>query len=112
MTKQVKTQYPIIITERAAKWIQSQVNGGMRVSTKTSGCTGYQYVLDSADTPHETDIIIEEHGVRVFIAQDSIPLLAGSTLDLVTSGLNSTLQFHNPNITAQCGCGESFTVDP
>jgi len=28
----------------------------------------------------------------------------------VRKGLNESFQFQNPNVKAECGCGESFTV--
>jgi iron-sulfur cluster assembly accessory protein len=34
----------------------------------------------------------------------------GIEIDFVTEGVNSTFEFRNPNATAECGCGESFTV--
>ena len=32
-------------------------------------------------------------------------------IDYVKKGLNSELVFNNPNISAKCGCGESFSID-
>jgi iron-sulfur cluster assembly protein len=31
-------------------------------------------------------------------------------MDFVKEGLNEGFKFTNPNVKAECGCGESFTV--
>ncbi len=47
---------------------------------------------------------------KVFIDPKSLVYLEGTELDFVREGLNEGLQFRNPNVSAECGCGESFTV--
>jgi iron-sulfur cluster assembly protein len=37
--------------------------------------------------------------------------LNGTQLDFVREGLNEGFIFKNPNVSAECGCGESFTVN-
>ncbi len=54
--------------------------------------------------------MFEDHGVKVFIDPKSMVYLDGTELDFVREGLNEGLQFRNPNVSAECGCGESFTV--
>jgi iron-sulfur cluster assembly protein len=34
----------------------------------------------------------------------------GTRMDYVKQGLNEGFEFQNPNVQAECGCGESFTV--
>ncbi|CBL45710.1 Iron-sulphur cluster assembly protein [gamma proteobacterium HdN1] len=93
------------------KILQSNTAQGVRVSVKMSGCSGYRYVLDCADQPKENDLSLEvASGLIVFIDPESLPMLAGTEVDYVREGLNSSLQFRNPNATGECGCGESFTV--
>ncbi|MFG6137952.1 MULTISPECIES: HesB/IscA family protein [Halomonas] len=83
---------------------------GLRVSVKPSGCSGYSYVLDFADEAAGDDIIVEEHGVRVYVAPDALEVLDGSEVDYVSEGLNRYFRFNNPNVKDECGCGESFSV--
>ena len=115
MTTEASKYESITVTEPAAEWIQSQLAKrgkglGIRMGTKPSGCTGYKYILEFVDEPEDTDTVIEEHGVKVFIDPKSFLMLAGTVLEYKTEGLNSGLDFVNPNVTAQCGCGESFSV--
>ena len=68
------------------------------------------YVLEFVDEPAPDDEIFEDHGVRLFVDPKSLVYLEGTELDFVREGLNEGLQFRNPNVTGECGCGESFTV--
>lgn len=83
----------------------------LRVTVKTSGCSGYSYQLDYANEINDTDRVFESHGVRVVVQEDHLQFLQGMELDYIEDGLSSAFHFKNPNVTEQCGCGESFTVN-
>lgn len=105
----------ITITEAAAKHVAGQLSGrgkglGIRLGVTTSGCSGMAYVLEFVDEQVEQDAVFENHGVKVFIDPKSLVYLDGTELDFVKEGLNEGLQFRNPNVAGECGCGESFTV--
>jgi iron-sulfur cluster assembly protein len=105
----------ISVTPKAAKQIQkalSQRGGGvgLRVSVKTSGCSGYAYALEFADSAVSDDLQFESEGVNLLVAAESLPMIDGTQLDWVREGLNEGFKFRNPNATAECGCGESFKV--
>ena len=36
----------------------------------------------------------------------------GTTMDYVEGDAESQFIFYNPNATAVCGCGQSFSIDP
>jgi len=57
------------------------------------------------------DRICEQDGVRIYVDAGSQALLDGTRVDFVRKGLNQEFTFINPNATAACGCGESFTVE-
>jgi iron-sulfur cluster assembly accessory protein len=84
---------------------------GIRLSVKTTGCSGLSYVVDYVQTPQPDDIVqsIDKH-FDIYVDRKSYPYLKGVAIDYVREGLNSKLVFKNPNQTGQCGCGESFTV--
>ena len=48
--------------------------------------------------------------MTVLVDPKSHVFLAGTELDFVREGLNEGFKFNNPNVTANCGCGESFSV--
>ena len=105
----------ITITEAAAQRIKDSLESrgkglGLRVGVKTSGCSGYMYTIDFADEKNDNDQVFEGHGAKVFIDAESMGFLDGTEVDYGREGLNEAFRFNNPNATAECGCGESFTV--
>lgn len=106
----------ISLTERAAghvrDFLAKQDNGiGLRVGVKTTGCSGYQYVIEAAEQIADTDTVFESHGVKVVVDSVSLGYLAGTQLDYRREGLNEGFHFSNPNVSETCGCGESFSVE-
>ena len=105
----------IQLTESAAKQIQAQLakrgHGlGLRVGVKKVGCSGFAYTYDYADEVAAEDRLFESFGTKVVVDGKSLEFLDGSTLDYVREGLKQAFKFHNPNVDATCGCGESFSV--
>jgi iron-sulfur cluster assembly accessory protein len=104
------------VTPEAATHLQTQLAAkgaqGVRISVKESGCTGYMYVMEEVDASEPDDVTLKlDNGASVYVAANSIGLLRGTELDYVREGINRTLKFKNPNVTAACGCGESFSVE-
>ncbi len=83
---------------------------GIRVGVTTTGCSGHMYQVEYAEDERPMEDVVEQDGVRVYIDPLSLMFIVGSTLDYVESKINSGFVFDNPNITGQCGCGESFSV--
>jgi iron-sulfur cluster assembly accessory protein len=106
---------PISITPAAVRHLLKQLGmtgkKGIRLSVKESGCTGFMYVMDEVDAGQESDITIQEDALTLWLDPESLPIIRGTQLDFVFEGLNRVLKFNNPNVTAACGCGESFSVE-
>jgi iron-sulfur cluster assembly protein len=105
----------ITLTEAAAARVRTQLAArgrglGLRLGVKESGCSGFSYVVDFADEAGSDEAVFEAHGVRVYVQRASLATIDGTTVDFVRQGLNESFRFHNPNVTGECGCGESFTV--
>lgn len=83
---------------------------GVRIGVKTTGCSGLAYVLEFVDNPNDTDISIDHSGLMLYVDPKSMVYLSGLTVDFQKKGLNEGFEFINPNESARCGCGESFTV--
>ena len=83
---------------------------GMRIGVRTSGCSGFAYLLEFADQLFPGDLEIEERGVTIIINKKDLVYLQGMEIDYTKKGLNEGFEFSNPNERARCGCGESFTV--
>jgi iron-sulfur cluster assembly protein len=105
----------ITLSESAARRVQNHIAQrgkglGLRLGVKSSGCTGFSYVLDYAEETRADDLVFENHGVKVYVDPASLPMLDGTRVDFVRQGLNEQFKFENPNVKDQCGCGESFSV--
>jgi len=105
----------IHLTSAAADRVADQLSKregtiGLRFGAKKSGCSGFAYIVDFAQEQKPEDTVFNEHGVNVFVDQDSLELVDGTTIDFVKQGLNQVFKFNNPQVEDLCGCGESFTV--
>ena len=108
----------ISITDRAAEQavrlisLESSASGPLRlrISVNGGGCSGFQYhfTLDDAQTPD--DQIFEKNGVGVIVDSVSLGLLSDAVIDYVQDLTSSQFIIKNPNATASCGCGNSFSV--
>jgi len=105
----------ISLTTDAAKRVLDFIKGrgkglGLRLGVKTTGCSGLAYKLEFVDTTNSDDTEFVSHGVRIFVDQKSLQFIDGMEVDYTREGLQEGFKFTNPNVKAECGCGESFTV--
>jgi iron-sulfur cluster assembly accessory protein len=105
----------IMVTERAARRIgeilRREAPGTMlRVSVEGGGCSGFQYKFDMDRARAADDVVIERDGATVLIDQVSIGYLAGSEIDFVDDLIGASFRINNPQATASCGCGTSFSI--
>jgi iron-sulfur cluster assembly accessory protein len=106
---------PLRVTEAAAEHFRRKLDAAgktaVRISVQESGCTGFKYVMEEVDTGADNDATLAlDNGVRVFLDASAVDFLRGTEVDLVREGINRVLRFNNPNVVAECGCGESFSV--
>lgn len=97
--------------KRLRELLESEAEGTMlRVSVSGGGCSGFQYgfAFDTSTTPD--DHLFEKEGVTVVVDDVSLDLLDGAELDFVVDLIGSSFQVRNPNATASCGCGASFSI--
>ena len=84
---------------------------GVRFGVRKTGCSGYAYEVEIADCIDDGDQVVEHDGIRLVVDRKSLPFVDGTRIDFARQGLNAAFTFRNPNVTGECGCGESFTVD-
>ena len=82
----------------------------LRVSVEGGGCSGFSYKFDFAQNANEDDILIERDGATVLIDEMSLEFLNGSEIDFSTELIGAAFKINNPNATAACGCGTSFSI--
>ncbi len=105
----------ISLTNSAAERVQTYLAArgkglGLRLGITKTGCSGYSYVINYADEIAESDIVFEDKGVKVIVDPAALELIDGTEVDFIKNGLNEAFSFKNPNVTGECGCGESFNV--
>ena len=54
--------------------------------------------------------MISREGAVVLVDSASAPFLAGSEVDFVDDLIGASFRVVNPNATASCGCGTSFSI--
>jgi len=106
---------PLTITERAAKRIgqilKSEGDGAMlRISVEGGGCSGFQYKFNVERNKADDDTVISRDAVMVLVDPASVPFLDGSEVDFVDDLIGASFRVNNPNATASCGCGTSFSI--
>ncbi|CZT16711.1 related to iron-sulfur cluster assembly accessory protein Isa1, putative [Ramularia collo-cygni] len=82
----------------------------IRIGVKNRGCSGLAYHLEYVDKPGAFDETVEQDGVKVLIDSKALFSIIGSEMDWLEDKLSARFIFRNPNITEQCGCGESFSI--
>ena len=105
----------VILTENAARRISEIVanepeNRLLRVSVEGGGCSGFQYKFDLVPDKDEDDTVLERNGATVLIDPVSLGFLEGSEIDFVDELIGASFQIRNPNASASCGCGTSFSL--
>jgi iron-sulfur cluster assembly accessory protein len=105
----------VSVSARAAQQIEkilaSEAAGSMlRVSVLGGGCSGFQYSFSIDDQQMDDDIVIERDGIKVLLDPMSVTYMAGSEIDWVDDLIGSAFKIHNPQATASCGCGTSFSI--
>lgn len=82
----------------------------LRIAVDGGGCSGFQYRFDLVGAAEPGDIVIARDGARVAIDTTSMEFLKGSEVDFVDDLIGAAFRINNPNATASCGCGTSFSI--
>src|SRR2546425_65910 len=107
----------IKLTEAAGRKVRQLMerdgvaHGALRVKVVGGGCAGLEYKMDfEKNPPTPKDILIETAGTRVLVDVKSALYVSGSEIDFQDKMIGGGFKIHNPNATATCSCGESFSV--
>jgi iron-sulfur cluster assembly protein len=103
------------LTEAASSHIRRELAKeddaiGFRIAVRKTGCSGWMYVVEFVQEAGEDDLVFRFEDLDVYIDQRSFDFVRGMKVDFVSEGLSRHLKFINPNVTSECGCGESFSV--
>jgi iron-sulfur cluster assembly accessory protein len=109
------TLSPVDVTDRAARRIahilaKEPEGSVLRVAVNGGGCSGFQYSFDISTGRADDDLVIERDGITVLVDPVSLDFLRGSKIDFVDDLIGQSFKVVNPNATASCGCGTSFSM--
>src|SRR5688500_14388800 len=116
MTTEVQEGTLVSVTPKAAARAKELLaskgmpDGSLRVFVVGGGCSGYQYGMALAQEAETDDTVITVEGVRILIDPDSAGLIGGAEVDYVEDLMKSGFTIYNPNATASCACGSSFSA--
>ena len=99
-----------IAAERIKFLLIDEEGSFFRISVLGGGCSGFQYNFSFEANLNKDDLIFKDHGVTFIIDNVSLDFIKGSTLDFVSELSGSFFNIINPNATANCGCGTSFSI--
>ncbi len=103
----------IIITPEAAEQIRliRQENKvpethGLRIGIQGGGCCGSSYLLAFDDKVESTDKVLQSEGISIYVDEENLPGLSGTTLEYVDGPQGKGFKFNNPNQAQSCNCEE------
>ena len=113
--KSTQPEKTVNVTDAAVEKIRELVEAegdaglALRMAVRPGGCSGFSYEM-YFDAETDTTDIVEAYGdVRVIVDPQSAEMVKGSTLDYKDGLMGAGFAIDNPNITASCGCGNSFS---
>ena len=106
---------PVSVSTRAAKRIaailaREPAGAMLRVAVEGGGCSGFQYKFDIVRERDADDLVLDAGGFSVLIDAVSVDYMAGSQNDFSDEHIGAAFKITNPNATASCGCGTSFSL--
>mgnify|MGYP000448140036 CR=1 FL=1 len=104
---------PPKVTDRAfarlAEIGASDQGQALRVAVEGGGCSGFQYEI-ALDSPTKDDLVLAGQGQKVVADTVSLPFLENAVIDFTEELIGARFVIENPNATASCGCGTSFSM--
>jgi iron-sulfur cluster assembly accessory protein len=111
----VTDQSAVTVSARAATKIaailaKEPAGAMLRVAVEGGGCSGFQYKFDIVAAREDDDLALDADGYHVLIDSVSVDYMAGSQIDYSDELIGAAFKINNPNATASCGCGTSFSL--
>jgi len=109
------TQIVITLTEKAAQELKKLAEQHnieeivLRVQAIPGGCSGISYSM-GFDEVRDGDTVIEQHGIKIVVDQNSVPFINGAEIDYVVTPFGEGFKINNPNaVTFGGGCSTCGT---
>jgi len=107
---------PIVLSDAAlskvSELIAEEGNPALklRIYVTGGGCSGFQYGFAFDEAASQDDFLIERSGVGVLVDSISLQYLVGAQIGYEDGLEGARFVIKNPNASATCGCGSSFSV--
>lgn len=106
---------PVTLSASAARRITQVLNSEpagtkMRLAVNGGGCSGFSYDFQFVTEAEADDVAVTRDGATLLVDVVALPYLAGAEVDFVDDLMGQYFKVKNPNATATCGCGTSFSV--
>ncbi|WP_257253483.1 MULTISPECIES: iron-sulfur cluster insertion protein ErpA [unclassified Endozoicomonas] len=107
---------PILLTDDAANKVNRLMEDEdnkclrLRVYVTGGGCSGFQYGFKFDDQLADDDTLVKKKGAEMVVDSLSYQYLVGAEVDYEEGLEGSRFLVKNPNATATCGCGSSFSI--
>ena len=97
-------------TDQALNQIDLITKGGkkkyFRITVQGGGCSGFKYNFGFDSKSNGDDIVFG----KAIIDKSSLDIISGSVVDFKKEMIGESFVIDNPQATASCGCGLSFSV--
>ena len=111
MDRQVNIELTAAAIARVKNILAAEHKSGLRLAVRPAGCSGLEYVMETADAAQDGDLVKSFDGFDLYVdAESYTTALTGLHLDFQQDALSSAFVYNNPNQKGACGCGESFSV--
>jgi len=77
-----------------------------RITVQGGGCSGFKYNFGFDSKTNEDDILFD----NAIIDKASLEIISGSIVDFKKEMIGESFVISNPQATASCGCGLSFSI--
>ncbi len=107
---------PITVTPAAIEHLKSMLPlkefPAIRFGVKQTGCSGFMYYVEPAEITgiEPTDFVIDRDGMYFILDSADLKYIKDTEIDYAKKGIYEGLIYNNPNVSAECGCGNSFQV--
>lgn len=89
---------------------EGKADQALRLYVQGGGCSGLTYGMSFDRTETGDEVAYEREGLKVVVDRASAPLLDGLKVDYLLGLDASGFKITNPNATATCSCGKSFSA--
>jgi len=106
MELKLKVNLSDVAATKFKEILEKEKKQGLKISVKPGGCSGFMYDFGFADNASDSEISIEEKGIKIFVTKESVKMFNNSSIDFVETEQGAGFQISNPNAKSDgCGCG-------